>query len=161
MLHKVIKKQMNEESCFICGFKNPAGLFAQYYEMDDGKLVCLATGKSEHQSYPDRMHGGIISALLDEAAGRVLWIYEDCFAVTAELTVRFKKPVPLGEQLKIVTERTFDSKRLYKAKGEMFSASGELLATCEGSFMKVDMGAAPSSERGQKTFKSDVIEIDY
>jgi acyl-coenzyme A thioesterase PaaI-like protein len=82
MKHKVIGKQYNYQNCIVCGTENDLGLHAAFYEMDDGKLVCLASGKGEHQSYPDRMHGGVICALLDEAIGRAILTTQEIWGVT-------------------------------------------------------------------------------
>ena len=73
---KVIKKQTNSKMCLICGIENEAGLKASFYEMEDNTLIALVKGKEIHQSYPNRMHGGVISALIDESVGRAIWILE-------------------------------------------------------------------------------------
>ena len=100
MKKKVLKKQNNSRNCFVCGVMNDMGLKSAFYELEDGTVAALVEPKPEHQSYPMRVHGGVISAMLDETIGRAINITEpDTWAVTGELTVRFKKPVPYGEQL--------------------------------------------------------------
>ena len=66
MRHAVTKKQQNSKMCLVCGLKNPYGLKAAFYEMDNQELVALIRPRDEHQSYPGRLHGGLTTALLDE-----------------------------------------------------------------------------------------------
>ena len=51
--------------CFGCGRDNPIGLKLDMH-MEDGRCVAYFTPKAEHESYGDRMHGGLTSTLLDE-----------------------------------------------------------------------------------------------
>ena len=92
MKKKIIRKQQNSKMCFLCGLKNPFGLQASFYELESSELVCILTPKTEHQSYPGRLHGGIITAMLDETIGRAILINhaEEVWGVTAEFTTRFK-----------------------------------------------------------------------
>ena len=97
---KVIKKQTNSKSCIICGMQNPAGVKAPFYEMEDGSVVTLFSYSSEHQSYPGRVHGGMITCMLDELIGRVIWITDpEVLAVTLDINVKFRKPVPYDTKL--------------------------------------------------------------
>ena len=58
----------NEYSwCFACGKDNPSGLHMRF-EIDDDKCTAYFTPRREHQSYPGRMHGGLVAVLLDEGA---------------------------------------------------------------------------------------------
>lgn len=54
--------------CFGCGRDNPIGLKLDM-QMEDGRCVAYFTPKAEHESYGDRMHGGLTSTLLDEVMG--------------------------------------------------------------------------------------------
>ena len=67
---KVLRTQRNSKNCVICGMENPLGLKAPFYILDNDSVASVFTFKKEHQSYPDRTHGGMISALLDELIGR-------------------------------------------------------------------------------------------
>ena len=90
---KVLKKQNNSKMCMLCGMDNSFGVQAQFYEMENGMVCGLFTFKEEHQSYPGRVHGGMISAMLDELACRAFWILEpDKMAVTLDLQTKYRKP---------------------------------------------------------------------
>jgi uncharacterized protein (TIGR00369 family) len=67
------------------------------------------------------VHGGIIAALLDEAciyAG--LGIGKQL--VTAELTVRYKKPLPVGEEIIITGEVVEKRRKVLRIKAQIMVA---------------------------------------
>lgn len=97
---KVIKKQNNSKMCMICGMDNPFGVQAQFYELEDQTLCGLFQFREEHQSYPERVHGGMISAMLDELACRAYWVLEPRkLGVTLDLMTKYRKPVPYNTPL--------------------------------------------------------------
>jgi len=143
---KITKEQKIAHDCLICGQDNPLGLHAHFYEMEDGSVVSLATFKNEHQSYPNRVHGGMITALLDETIGRVLWTKEpDVFAVTTEINVRFRKPVPLNEEIKCVATMESSNSRGFVASAKIIDKTGQVLATGQATYFKVKNEAVDSS----------------
>ena len=109
---KVISKQTNSKMCFICGMDNPIGLKVQFYNMEDKSVMCMFSYKEEHQSFPNRVHGGLISTMLDELGLRALWALEgeNSFGVTTSMSVKFKKPVPYNQKLIGKGIVTFNSK---------------------------------------------------
>ena len=126
--------------CFVCGMDNEASLKTKYYELENKSILGLFEGKELHQSYPKRMHGGIITALLDETVGRAIQIDEpDTFGVTVELIVRYLKPVPLDETLYCVGKITEKKKILFYGEGYISNTQGEILATVSAKYMKQDV----------------------
>ena len=88
-----------------------------------------------HQSYPQRMHGGITSALLDETIGRAVQILNtDIWGVTVELNVKFIKPVPLDKKLYVVGYITNLRSRLFEGEGYICDENQEILATAKGKY---------------------------
>ncbi|MBU1094106.1 MAG: PaaI family thioesterase [Firmicutes bacterium] len=137
MIYHVLKKQNNSEMCFVCGLSNDAGLHTSFYELEQGLLLGVFKGHDIHQSYPQRMHGGIIVALLDETIGRALSILEpDFWGVTVELTVKYLKPVPLDQELKAVGWITKNRRLLFEGEGYLCDENNEILATCQARYMK-------------------------
>jgi len=134
---KVIGKQFATEMCFGCGKDNPIGLKGQFYNLENGKIIALFKPGDDFQSYPQRLHGGITAAILDEVLGRAIIAHEpDCWAVTADLSVRYKKPVPLNVDLRVVAEVTENKRRLFRCVGELILPDGEVAATASGIYMK-------------------------
>ena len=141
MLHTVTAKQPNSRMCLVCGLKNPFGLHTSFFELDNGELLAVFKPREEHQSYPGRLHGGIISTILDETIGRAIMIQSegDIWGVTVDLQVRFKKPVPLNEELRILGRITKDSSRFFEGKGELLLQDGTVAAEGHGKYLKIPL----------------------
>jgi acyl-coenzyme A thioesterase PaaI-like protein len=133
------EKQYSSHMCFVCGVDNDAGLHAHFYQVDDRTCVGRFLPDENHQGYPGRVHGGVISAMLDETLGRAVWGDARTWGVTAELTVRYKAPVPLGEMLTVVGRITYERRRLFKAEGELLTADGTVAVEANGTYVKLDL----------------------
>jgi uncharacterized protein (TIGR00369 family) len=138
MDYKVRNSQHISKNCLVCGVENPFGLKTRFYETEQNELVAVFKPVSEHQSYPDVTHGGISAAILDEVIGRAIMMTtdSDTFGVTVELMVRYKKPVPLDSELKVVGRITRDRGRLFEGTGELYLPNGEIAVEAEGKYMK-------------------------
>ena len=137
---KVLKKQTNSKMCLICGIENESGLKAPFYQMEDDTLVSIFEYKEFHQSYPGRVHGGMISCMLDELIGRAIWISEpNMWGVTVSLTVKFRKPVPYNTKLKAVGKITNSRSRIFEGVGELYDLDGNLLASAEATYFKLPL----------------------
>lgn len=136
-----MKKQPTSRMCFVCGEKNPAGTHVHFYEQGDGSVLARFAGLEHHQGYPGRMHGGVITAILDETIGRAVMLHygEDIWGVTVELNVRFHKPVPLETPLTAVGRITLDRSRLFEGHGELFLPDGTVAAEASGKYVKMDI----------------------
>jgi acyl-coenzyme A thioesterase PaaI-like protein len=134
------RSQPGSALCFVCGTKNPHGLGATFF--DDGVEVWTEVTPAEHhQSWPGVLHGGVVTAILDETIGRVAFLH-DRWVQTAKLEVRFKKPAPLGELLQARGRLVQDRRRLMQMEGELVVArSGALLAEASGTFVPLPDGA--------------------
>ncbi|OQA45485.1 MAG: Thioesterase superfamily protein [Chloroflexi bacterium ADurb.Bin325] len=136
-----MNKQPTSRMCFVCGEHNPAGIHVRFYEQEDGALLAKFIGEEHHQGYPGRMHGGVITAVLDETIGRAIMIkYGDViWGVTAELSVRFLRPVPLDTPLTAVGRITNDRSRLFEGEGKIYLPDGAVAAECTGKYVKLDI----------------------
>ncbi len=132
----------NSETCVVCGRHNPSGLRVVFYS--NGEKVRAEVNPPEgFQGMRGLLHGGIITALLDDA----MWyaIYDRGFpSITAELKVRFKQPVRLGRPL--VVEGWLQEQKggrlftacahlYYDGSGNAGHSGAELLASGEGKFL--------------------------
>ena len=135
---KVVRKQNNSKMCIICGMENELGVKAPFYEMEDGSVRTVFQYRPEHQSYPERVHGGMITCMLDELAGRVIWTVEpDMLAVTTKIEVRFRKPVPYNEQLIGTAKLVANSRRGFSAVAKITDSAGKLLADADVTYLKM------------------------
>ena len=122
----------------VCGVKNEFSLGARFYELENNELACTFETKKFHQSYPGRLHGGIAAAILDETAGRAIDALEPgTWAVTVELNVKYKKPIPIDAKLKAVGRVTLNNRKIFEAEGEIFLPDGTIAATCWGKYLKM------------------------
>ena len=150
---KVISKQTNSKMCLICGLDNNLGLKASFYNMEDGSVGALFTFKPEHQSYPERVHGGMISALLDELAGRALWVTDpQLLGVTATLEIKFRKPVPYNTELIGRGEITKRTGRLFNAIAKICDKNNTVLAESTATYVIMPNNQITSS----KELNSDI-----
>lgn len=136
-----MRKQHNSRLCFICGLRNDSGLHASFYETEGNELIALFVPTDEHQSYPGRLHGGIASAILDETIGRAILIggAQDVWGVTIELHLEYRKPIPLGVQLKVVGRVTENASRFFRGTGEIVLPGGEIAVTAHGRYLKAPL----------------------
>jgi acyl-coenzyme A thioesterase PaaI-like protein len=139
--------------CLVCGRDNPLGLHARFYELAPEEpaasgadtepaaagpeLLGVFRVLEEHQSYPGRLHGGISSTILDETIGRaILLLQPGVWGVTVEFTVRFRRPVPLDEEVRCVARITRDTSRIFEGTGEILLGDGTIAVEGSGKYIK-------------------------
>ena len=131
-----MQKQPSSKMCFVCGRENPIGFHLRFFQDDAGCVYADYTPKEEHQGFPGVMHGGLVSALLDEILGRTA-IAHDIWCMTAKLDVRFRKPVPIGAPLKLKGAITRNDGRLLEGRGELRLADGSIAAEARGTYLRI------------------------
>ncbi len=133
---KVLKKQTVSHDCIVCGLDNPNGVKARFYEMEDGSLISLFTFKKHHQSYPERTHGGMITAIIDETIGRAIWIKKPgSWGCTIKLSIEYHKGVPYDVPLKCIGVIDSMSSLTFKGHAEIRTMGNVLLARGEALYM--------------------------
>lgn len=138
MQRKIRGTQNVSRMCMVCGMQNPASLKARFLELEDGELLGIFEPTPQHQSYPGRLHGGVSSAILDETIGRAINMDdEDAWGVTVELTIRFRKPVPLDGEIRAIARITKDSRRLFEGTGEILLPDGTIAVEASGKYLKM------------------------
>jgi acyl-coenzyme A thioesterase PaaI-like protein len=162
MIYKVTGKQPNSKMCFVCGLKNKFGLNASFYETDNNELIALFKPCQEHQGYPGRLHGGIAAAILDETIGRTITTGKDneIWGVTLEFHIKYKKPIPLDEEIKVVAKLTFEDKRLFEGTGKIMLSNGEVAAIAEGKYLRLPIEKIADFDRNTNEWKVVESETD-
>jgi uncharacterized protein (TIGR00369 family) len=125
------------ETCFVCGESNPRGLGVRFKEVGDAVVVETVVDP-EFEGYPGRLHGGVVTALLDETIGWACSAATHRLFLTAELTVRFKRPVPGGEPIVVTGRMVENTGRIALAQGRIEDSHGRLLAMARGRFVVLD-----------------------
>jgi len=150
--HKVLGAQEIAESCLVCGKFNEQGYHAQFLNLDDGRVMVRMLPSEYLQSYPDRLHGGVISTLMDELLSRAIQAkFPKIISVTLDLALKFRSPVPYDTEIRGVAWVVKDRSRIYDAAGEIILPDGTVAVQATGKFLKTD----PDDLRG----KTDHIEF--
>jgi acyl-coenzyme A thioesterase PaaI-like protein len=163
--------------CLVCGADNPFGLRARFYELEAGtpgdgeevgggaapaagrELLGVFTLREEHQSYPGRLHGGISSAILDETIGRAITIaHPGVWGVTAELTLRDRKPLPLTGEVRAVGRITRDTRRLFEGSGEILLEDGSVAVEASGKYLKMALDEITDDDFDEREWFTDPRE---
>lgn len=85
------------------------------------------------QGGPGLVHGGIVALLVDHAMGCVA-VREDRPAMTAELTLRYRRPTPLGRPLTVsVTLDRVEGRKLHLSA--TVSADGQVTVEAQAIFL--------------------------
>jgi len=122
----------------VCGLENSLGLKAAFYELENGELAAIFIPADQHQSYPGILHGGMISAILDEVIGRAFMLQSsDSMGMTIELKVTYLKPVPLNEEMKVFGRITHEDAKIFEGTSEIILAVGKIAARGHAKFMKL------------------------
>ena len=120
--------------CFGCGRDNPIGLKLDM-KLDGDRCVAYFTPKAEHESYGDRMHGGLTSTLLDEVMGDYVFRKAGKPAYTARLEIRFRSAIRIGETVKVEGWPEVHRGRLFIMKGKITHADGTPAAKAKAEMM--------------------------
>lgn len=141
MRYAVKRKQPNSKMCMVCGLKNSFGLRAAFYELENDELMAVFTPRAEHQGYPNRLHGGIAASILDETIFRAIMIKysHECWGVTVEFTSRYKKPIPLDTEIRVIGRITRDSSRMFEGSGEILLKDGTVAVEGRGKYLKMHL----------------------
>lgn len=132
------KAEHPDNPCFGCSIHNPIGLKLRA-QLNGEQCQAYFTPGPEHQGWIGYMHGGLISTILDEVMGNWLW-QMDQPAVTAEMNVRFIKPVPIGEQLTATAWMTSERSRIVEMAAEIVLVDGTTAAKATAKFFKKERG---------------------
>ena len=119
--------------CFACGRANPIGLHLDYNVARD-RAETRFTPSREHTGFDGFVHGGIVTALLDETMGWAIF-HQGVWGVTARITVTFRQPVEVGGELAVTGTVLKQNRRAVETHGEVRDARGALLAEADATFL--------------------------
>ena len=106
---------------------------------------------------PRSVHGGVVAGMFDELLGGAQRLSGSLGGVTARLTVRFRRPTPIDEDLELRAwiaderERRIVVKATCRVVGTDGLAGGPVTAEAEGIFLKVDFAGMEAAMRGRPT----------
>jgi acyl-coenzyme A thioesterase PaaI-like protein len=103
--------------------------------------MAVFTPGEEHQGYPGRLHGGIAATILDETIGRAVMMSDsdEFWGVTVEFASRYRKPVPLGSEVRVIARVTKNSSRMFEGTGEIILDDGSVAVEGRGKYIKLEL----------------------
>jgi acyl-coenzyme A thioesterase PaaI-like protein len=117
----------------VCSPDHPHGLCLHFAAADSDTVAAEFELDKAVEGYVGWSHGGIISAILDGAMTNWLFAH-GLTGITAELKVRFRHPVILGEPATVSARLKSASHPLYELAASI-TQNGQLKARATGRFM--------------------------
>jgi uncharacterized protein (TIGR00369 family) len=127
--------EMKYPNCFVCGHDNPLGLQLDFANEGETAYTWF-TSPAGFEGYQGVIHGGIIATLLDEAMAKVI-ISKNLLAVTADMNIRYRKPLPIGQKVKVSGNITLQKTRTIHAKAVMEDENGNVYAESRAVYIVV------------------------
>jgi uncharacterized protein (TIGR00369 family) len=127
----------DDQQCFVCGQKNTLGLRLRFREnAADQTVESEVTFPTFLQGWQDTVHGGMLSTVLDEVMVQAA-LFAGIKCVSAEITVKFKKPAATGTPYSLIGKVLESRGRVIEAEGQIKDASGTLYAQATGKLFQV------------------------
>jgi acyl-coenzyme A thioesterase PaaI-like protein len=134
--------------CFGCGAGNEAGMKLSFeLDVDERRTRGRFVLGVNYAGGGGFAHGGIIAVVLDEAMGKLSKLNEER-AVTAEMSIEYKKPVPVNQEIAVEGWQEEAKGRNRFRAAEIRDAQGNVLARGKGRFVVVDAKHFASATRG-------------
>lgn len=105
--------------------------------MDGEKAITELVARDVFEGYKSIYHGGILATVLDEVMIKAILV-QGVFAVTAEMTIRYHKPVVTGDQIHFSGWIVKRKGRAIWTEGEALSSQGEKFASACGVYIEGD-----------------------
>jgi acyl-coenzyme A thioesterase PaaI-like protein len=120
--------------CFVCGQQHPKGLRIRFFADAEEGVHAWFDPRPDQTGYEDVVHGGVVSALMDELTGWTVSLNNRLMSFTAELTIRFLKPVSLGRRYLASARAGQGRGRLWEADGVLRDMEGTVYARSSGRY---------------------------
>jgi acyl-coenzyme A thioesterase PaaI-like protein len=122
-------------NCFGCGADNEIclGIVPEYV---DGKVIADLEFHPRFEGGPGLVHGGAIAAFFDDLIGFVPMTHMRP-AVTANLSVNYRKPIPLGVTIRGEAWMTASDGRKLWCEAVGYAADGTVLVEVTSLFLEV------------------------
>ena len=131
-------------NCFACAPANPYGLKMEFYE-DGDDVVCFWEPDVNYQSWIDTLHGGIQATLMDEVGGWFIFRKFQTSAMTTNLNIKYKNPVPIDGKLEIRAKMK-ELKRVFVFLEITLTCNGTLCSSADATYFCF------SKEKAEKEF---------
>ena len=120
-------------NCMVCSPSIKGGLGLQFDVSKDGSVQATFNCDKAFEGYANVLQGGLISCIIDGAMTNCMFAHGHA-AVTAELNVRFRDSVVIGEPATVRAWIDRSRPRLHVLKAEVVQ-NQQVKATAVGKFM--------------------------
>jgi len=134
----------SHSGCFACGQDNPEGLKLRFERGESGVMRALWRPGALLEGFRGIVHGGVVGTALDEAMSKAV-ASSGLEALTAELRVRYRRPVRSEAVYEIRGWVVRRSKRLVKTEALLISEDGTEHAHGWADFLVLPAHAGASS----------------
>jgi acyl-coenzyme A thioesterase PaaI-like protein len=122
--------------CLVCGRLNPYGLKLDVFVAPENGLVMIEfIPRSYHVGFEGIVHGGLLTAVMDEAMTWAATWKGKRFCMCGELLVRFRHSARAGDKLRVEALVDFYRHKLIEPSAKLFNEDHQLLATAGGKYI--------------------------
>jgi uncharacterized protein (TIGR00369 family) len=136
------------DGCYVCGQSHPHGLRVRFFTAEFGQVCTHFTPDHNLTGYKNIVHGGVISALLDELLGWPIALQTGRLFVTGELSVRYLKPMKAGYTYLAVATPGENCGKYWEGSGEIRDDQGLIYAKAQGKYFM--LSAAETTKIAQE-----------
>jgi acyl-coenzyme A thioesterase PaaI-like protein len=138
-IHKKIEKlptlaMMTYKDSYVSGDSQSDIKIQYYFNRKDGRFYSKVYFTEKTQGPPQHVHGGAISAVLDETMGGAAWM-NGYPVVTTQLSINFIKPIKLNNELFVEAWLTKIDKKKVFIKSRMIGDNNVTYAESDGIFI--------------------------
>ncbi len=124
--------------CFGCGANNDAGMKLHFeLDLDEKRTHGRFALGTKYAGGGGFAHGGIIAVVLDEAMGKLSKLTDER-VVTAEMSIEYRRPVPVDQEIVVQGWQVEEKGRNRFRSAEIHDARGNLLARGKGRFVVLE-----------------------
>jgi uncharacterized protein (TIGR00369 family) len=124
------ESRQGDAHCFVCGWANPVSLGVSFQRDQSDTSRARYTARPEHEGWPGLLHGGVLFALLDDAAG---WAarHRGQPCVTSRASIRYRQPVTTHTSLDVMGQVRPRGRVLSATAAAVRAGTGDVVAEFE------------------------------
>ncbi|MBI5472167.1 MAG: PaaI family thioesterase [Ignavibacteriae bacterium] len=146
------------DACYVCGQEHPSGLRARFFVGEQDHVFVRFIPLATQTGYDNVVHGGVIAALMDELLGWVVVLKTERMCFTAEITLRYLKPITTEKAYVGDAGPCIDRKRYWESQGKLCDSDGTTYAKAHGKFFLLSREQTTVVVDGM-TFRPDDLPV--
>jgi uncharacterized protein (TIGR00369 family) len=123
--------------CYGCSPENVYGLKLHFFRLGD-EVIAEFNAAKHLQGWYGMIHGGILCTLIDELAVWTVAGLRQRLGVTRDIQVQYRRPMYIGEPMKLKGMVTEEKPTLFKVQGQLINERGDICAEGEVTVFPLD-----------------------